>query len=334
MILKRFNILYWLMLPLVLLGIYTASIRLRISYKEYFGYAENRHSEINLDRNVVVQRILVQTGQRVTKGQLLMEVGNHDLEQEISQLQLSIQGVQFKENLSASGIEAEIMDLQRQRDLRVAEFDTKITAAENEIRFYRELGRIAGGIREPETHPSEALIAQWRKEAGQVKEQFDQLIGQYRKMLEQPKETLRERDIMQQRQSAISDKIREFRVVAPYDGIIGNINAMEGEYVPQYASLISLYEDTPPTVTAFIQEKFDVKVQIGDSVTVQSVYSPDKMVRGVITAKGYRVVEIPERLRKIPELKIYGVEVYIRIPHGNPFLQHEVLKIRPINPKA
>jgi hypothetical protein len=53
-------------------------------------------------------------------------------------------------------------------------------------------------------------------------------------------------------------------------------------------------------------------------------------IKGVISAKGYRVIEIPEKFRKIPDVKIYGVEVFITIPRANLFLQNEVLKISPI----
>jgi len=334
MILKRFNILYWLMLPLVLLAIYTFSIKLRISYKEYFGYAENRHSEINLDRDVVVTRVHVQTGQRVSKGQLLLEVRNQDMSQEISQLHLSLQGVRIRADLTEAELQAEILDLQRQRDLRLSELNTRISTAENEVAFYRELSGLSGGSVPDQRHPGETLIAQLKAESAQIKSQYDQLIAHYQKIRSQPKTTLTEGELMQMRQSAIAEKLREFQVLAPYDGIVGNIHGMEGEYIPAYTSLISFYEMTPPTVTAFIQEKFDIRVQIGDSVLVQSVYNPEKQVQGIVSAKGHRIVEIPERLRKIPDLKIYGVEVYIEVPHGNPFLQHEVLKVRPLNPKA
>jgi hypothetical protein len=38
---------------------------------------------------------------------------------------------------------------------------------------------------------------------------------------------------------------------------------------------------------------------------------------------GSRIVEIPERLRKNPDLKTYGREVLIAIPPSNLFLQKE-----------
>lgn len=327
---RKFNFLYWLLIPLLLAGLYFMTAKLRTSYKEYFGYAENRSSEINLDKDVVVTDIVVQTGERVKKGQLLMQVSNQDLRQEITQLNVSLDGVRIRENLSEAEIQAEILDLTRQRDLLLSELNTKITTAESDIRFYKDLSGLLGESTEKQLHPKTEYVAQLKEEAEQIKNQYDQLIGHYRRILAQPKETLTQADLLKQRQGHIAEKIQEFHVVAPYDGIVGNINVMEGEYVQAFSSLISFYETTPPVVMAFIQEQFDIKVRIGDSVLVQSVYSPSKQVEGVVAAKGHRIVEIPEKLRKIPDVKIYGVEIFIQIPHGNPFLQYEVLKVSPL----
>jgi hypothetical protein len=44
---------------------------------------------------------------------------------------------------------------------------------------------------------------------------------------------------------------------------------------------------------------------------------------GRVSGLGQCVVEIPERLRKIPELKTYGREVLIEIPHDNSFCKRK-----------
>jgi multidrug resistance efflux pump len=328
---RKFNFLYWLFFPLVIGAVIWLAIQLRISYKEYFGYAENRSSEINLDKDVIITDILVQMGAHVRKGQALMRVSNQDLQHEITQLHVNLQGVRIREDLSETEIEAEILELVRQRDLRLSELNTKITTAESDIQFYKSLSGLLNAPAEDQQHPKAAYVAQLREEVAQIQHQYEQLIRHYRRMLAQPKETIAQADLLRQRERQLQEKLQEFEVVAPYDGIVGNINVMEGEYVPAFSSLISYYETTPPVVLAFIQERFDIKVNVGDSVLVQSVYSPSKQVHGVVSAKGHRIVEIPEKLRKIPDVKIYGVEVFIHIPHGNRFLQYEVLKVRPLN---
>lgn len=328
---KQFNFLYWVLAPLLITGLFFISKKLRISYKEYFGYAENRHSEINLDKDVIISDIFVQMGQHVKKGQPLMKVSNQDMNHEVSQLNINLEGVLLKEQLTKAEIRAEILELTQQRDLRLSELNTKIQTAEADIRFYKTLASQAGESGEKIRHPTEEYVAQLTEEVKQTKNQFDHLINHYQNILTQPKETQAQANLLRKHQQHLSQKMQEFEVVAPYDGIIGNTNVKEGEFVPAFSSLISFYETTPPIVLAFVQERYDIKVGIGDSVLVQSVYNPTKKVKGVVSAKGHRIVEIPEKLRKIPDLKIYGVEVFIQIPHDNKFLQFEVLKVSPVS---
>ncbi|HRW74331.1 MAG TPA: hypothetical protein P5563_00425 [Saprospiraceae bacterium] len=49
--------------------------------------------------------------------------------------------------------------------------------------------------------------------------------------------------------------------------------------------------------------------------------------RGQVVALGTRVVEIPERLRKMPEIKTYGREILVAIPPANEFLQKEKVQL-------
>jgi hypothetical protein len=51
-----------------------------------------------------------------------------------------------------------------------------------------------------------------------------------------------------------------------------------------------------------------------------------------VIGMGHRIVEIPERLRKIPEIKTYGREVLIQIPSDNKFLQKEKVVLTFIHP--
>jgi hypothetical protein len=62
---------------------------------------------------------------------------------------------------------------------------------------------------------------------------------------------------------------------------------------------------------------------MGDPFLIRSAVDPTQTCEGVVTGLGSRVVEIPGRLRKIPEVKIYGREVVVSIPAENPFIQRE-----------
>ena len=120
-------------------------------------------------------------------------------------------------------------------------------------------------------------------------------------------------------------------MVAPYDGIVGSLHFREGMYAKAFTNLISFGQTSPVLITAYLQEKYIVNVNPGDSVSVSSLYHQDKIINGVVSSIGQRIVEIPEKFRKIPEVKIYGLEVFIAIPANNTFYQKEIMRIKPFN---
>jgi len=112
-------------------------------------------------------------------------------------------------------------------------------------------------------------------------------------------------------------------ILAPTDGLIGNIHVMESENVSDFNSLISFYEENPTRVKGFVHESMILHVNVGDTLEVVSSLHPENRCLGVVSGLGTRIVEIPERLRKNPQIKNYGREVLIEIPAENNFLQKE-----------
>lgn len=325
------NIAFYVLMAFILISLLLILMnKLSINHNEFFGFAENKQTEINLDKDVIVKKIAVKKGEKVKKGQLLMKVSNIDIVQEITQLNLSIAGIKIKNDLTATEIQGEILDLIRQKELKLSEINTKINASESEMKFYKELLSATNEKVNLQNHPSEDYISQLKNEAERINGQYDQMIEHYQKTLVQPKETMTQRSMMQEKINSLNQQLTMFDVVAPYDGVIGNINVRQDEFVKSFTSMMSFYESTPPYVTGYIQEKYDINIVSGDSVFIQSLYRPVNTVKGIISAKGYRIIEIPEKFRKIPDVKLYGVEVFITIPHTNSFLQNEILKISPI----
>jgi len=113
--------------------------------------------------------------------------------------------------------------------------------------------------------------------------------------------------------------------------LIGNILCKEGENISSFSTLINFYERNPTLVKGFVHESLILEVQEGDSLVVSSTLHPEQKTSGEVIGLGSRIVEIPERLRKMPELKTYGREVLIRIPSNNNFLQKEKVMLNSLN---
>lgn len=121
-------------------------------------------------------------------------------------------------------------------------------------------------------------------------------------------------------------------IYAPKDGLIGNIHCLEGEHKSSFSTLITFYERNPTLVRGYVHESLIVHVKEGDTLEVSSILHPEQKGFGLVGGLGSRIVEIPERLRKIPEIKTYGREVLIQIPPNNPFLQKEKVVLNFLHP--
>ena len=122
-------------------------------------------------------------------------------------------------------------------------------------------------------------------------------------------------------------------IKAPKDGLIGNIHCLEGENKSSFSTLITFYERNPTLVKGYVHENLIVHVEVNDTLEVSSSLHPEHKRYGTVVGLGSRIVEIPERLRKIPDLKTYGREVLIQIPPDNPFLQKEKVVLNFLNPE-
>ena len=80
-----------------------------------------------------------------------------------------------------------------------------------------------------------------------------------------------------------------------------------------------------------VHESLILQVKTGDSLLVASSLHPSHQIIGVVLGLGSRIVEIPSRLRKTPELKTYGREVLVQIPANNPFLQKEKVMLNSLD---
>ena len=98
---------------------------------------------------------------------------------------------------------------------------------------------------------------------------------------------------------------------------------MLSENVSSFNTLISFYERNPTLGKGFVHENLILQVNVGDTLIVTSSLHPQHTSMGIVGGLGSRIVEIPSRLRKMPEIKTYGREVLIEIPPNNPFLQKE-----------
>ncbi|MBD64626.1 MAG: hypothetical protein CME62_05440 [Halobacteriovoraceae bacterium] len=111
-------------------------------------------------------------------------------------------------------------------------------------------------------------------------------------------------------------------IFSNFDGHIGFVNFKVGELVSPFTPILTLHKKTPSFVRGYIHENLSNQVAEGKKVYVKSLSSKQSVVARVKSV-GTRIVEFPERFRRTPEIKVWGREVMIEIPHKNSFLLGE-----------
>ncbi len=329
---KRFNILYILVIGVVA-GLYYLNENYVHNRTTFYGFAENKETEINLDEPVLINAIYVATGQSVSKGDLLMEVSQLDLEQKIDAVQFDIQTQKLGNQTRRLRIQSEIAKLKAERNEKVGEIETEIETLKSEIKLNQSMLKDLKSISIDTTlaHPNEISIAAKQQEIRLVVEPIDVQIQNLEKELltiNAPTEVAIQK--LEQEQFYHKKEQERLMIYAPKDGLIGTIHCKEGENISSFMTLISFYERNPTLVKGYVHESLILHVNVEDSLDIASSLHPSQTSSGKVMGLGSRIVEVPERLRKIPEIKSYGREVMIQIPADNSFLQKEkvVLTLR------
>ncbi len=334
---KKINLIYLVFIP-VLLGIFYINWNYARHTVMFYGFAENKDTEINHDHPVQVNKIYVIQGQFVNKGDLLLDVTHSRFDLKMNDLSHDIKAMKLKAQVRKAEIQAAIRQLQTQRLSKVTDIERKMQQLQSEVNFNKSLMKGLKSIEVKEVSdgksPNEVKMESLRQEVELARKSFDLEINQFEKELATVNGPLDvEVSKLESEKNFYEAEEQKLSVRAPKDGLIGNIHCLEGENKSSFATLITFYERNPTQVKGYVHENLIVHVNVGDTLEVSSSLHPVHRGYGTVVGLGSRIVEIPARLRKMPEVKTYGREVLIQIPPDNPFLQKEKVVLNFLNPE-
>lgn len=224
----------------------------------FLGIAESREININFERAVEIKVVHVQSGQRVAKGEVLLELDQSEIESQIR------------------GVQAQIGKIDA--ELKLRESLSKIVSKKH----------VASNVVDPLRVEREQLV----KEVG---------------LLENQK--------------------RGLFVLSDIDGIVGSVNFKAGEKAPAFATLVTVSPINPSYVVGYVHESAHSKLVEGARVKIISP-ATGREAYGEVMTVGARIVEIPQRLLRIPT-STWGREVLIKMPAENGFLLSEKVQVKP-----
>ena len=323
---KRFNIIYLLFAFSIFL-IFQLNNRYGKNTIMFYGFAETKETEINLDHPIEVNRLYVTPGQKVKKGALLAEVTHSSFGLKLNDISHSIEKLKAEESIWKADVRSSISRLQAQKIAKESDINTEIRQLKMELEVNRSLLKdlksidvSEGGTMNPTATKIEGLEEELRLVVKPLEVQIARMEEALRSGNNPKRVQIRKLNQDKKYYTSEKDKLSIF---APTDGLIGNIYCKEKENISSFNTLISFYEQNPTMVKGYVHENLILEVKVGDTLEVISVQHPTHKCQGIVTGLGSRIVEISERLRKNPALKTYGREVLISIPSSNSFLQKE-----------
>jgi multidrug resistance efflux pump len=330
MIMGRLNLFY---IAILITGITLFAV-LRPDFNRdlsFYGFAESNETEINYNYPVVVDKILVNPGQEVKAGEVMMHLSRRKSKETLEDQSFRIAELNAEEAIWRQKKESEIEELAFAQQTRISEITGKIERTQNELKYKKSLLENLKSIEPAESsyRPLEEELESLNQEKVGLNRTYDLKIEGIKKELDLGRSPYREQIKRLTAEQAFdeSQKIQEIIVTAPTDGLVGNIMCKEDEHIPSYTTLLSYYEPHSGIIKGFVHEDLTLEVEIGDLFEITSLKDETINYQGTVIGLGSRIVEIPTRLRKIQEIKSYGREVLIEISKENSFLQKEKVSI-------
>ncbi len=297
----------------------------------FYGICDSKEMEISLERSVMIDSVYVVTGELVKKGQVLVKLSSKQLEMDIAQKENRISELKVQKMAGTKDINSKIDQLRQEKLIELNEIDQNIKLLQERydrnVSFAIELKSINLGTKADKKGLIYKEIESLKDTRIFTEKNYNIQIAQLKNAMVKgydPNQTLI--DNIQQELNELLKQKNSLNIYSSINGIIGSVNYKTQSTVAPYTTIMTLSKKSPSYVKGFIHENVYNKVFVGDEVIVKST-AQNYSTTGKIVGVGSRIIEFPERLRKAPELRIWGREVVIKIEETNNFLLGEKVSV-------
>jgi multidrug resistance efflux pump len=326
----KFNTLYFLFLGALLACFWIARDFQGQSENSFFGIAETEGRTLNFDRDIAVQKRLVQVGDWVKKGDTLAIFSRADLERSelLRRGDIALLDTEQRSENAILEKEKELATVRTQAQKREIAAQIRLLRTEDSlnIAFRRQL-------LPHQTSPVSNKITTDRIAA--LEKEMADLDAQLRdelRILDAKQSANRAGTAAKNAQSLteigfVAAERQRLLLIAPIDGYVESVFFTENSLVSAHRDLIKINPRVPNRIIGFIHESASVPFLIGQTVELSSYNRPGIKARGKIISSNPQMTELPLRLRKFIELRSWGREVFVQLPDSNSFFIAEKILI-------
>ncbi len=299
----------------------------------FMGIAESDELEVSYPSPVEIRDILVGSGQEVKEGDLLMVVESPELDLKIETVGFQLAEIKARVNVSGRETIAQIEQIENQIATKTIDINSSIAQLEAQFQLNKDLTKGLKSIQSDQKPTDGQSPIKMRMAA--LKEELELFIKASNDRISQLNGTLTStqnpyevqvKNLVDELRS-LNESKQKLTNYAPISGVVGSINFEVGETVSPYSPIMAIYSKSPSFVQGFLHESVIKGIAINDKVEIRSQQNGG-FEEGQVIGVGSRIIEFPIRLRKNPEVAIWGREVQISIPDTNDFLLGEKVIVR------
>jgi multidrug resistance efflux pump len=313
------------------------TMMLRRESSSFYGIADAQEIIVNDDFAVEIQKIYVVQGQRVSAGDTLIQVKRPELDLKIAAISRELKELQSQKSAHVNLSRSEVLQLKSEQEALVSDLRSQISELEAQMETNKKLVSELRSIKKIDTggeknndiaNPVAIKIQQLKKALEMALDTSNISMGRLNNELSYQGDPLAERvKGLGNELNMLLEEKKESCKIAPISGLIGSVNFKPGEKVSPFTPICSLHTESPSYIRGYIHENAYSQVAVGQKVRVSSLANKQTEVAGDVIGVGSRIVEYPVRLRKNPEMLMWGREVTIKIPEANKFLLGEKVMI-------
>lgn len=295
--------------------------------EEFYGIAENQIRNYNRSNDVIIESIRVRLGQNVKTGDTLMTFQAKNLYFKKEDLYSSSRMVDINKKADQFQIKQNIDKWEAQKKIITSTYLVKKNKLLAQKRLSDSLSRLI--TNQPPADKKYEMEINALNEMMQVElDEADHKISELQSLFKLSPDLASEKQTnIRTEINRLQEQEKDLILIADMDGLIGQLDVQRGDPVASYQSLVKIYSSHPNLVTSYISENFIGSVTTTDAVIIESISTPGYQLGGKILNLGARVTALPDRLKKIPEIKAWGREVQIEIPQDNKLIQGEKVKV-------
>ena len=300
------------------------------SNTSFFGATETESQTLNYDHTVVIQEVLVKTGDKVQAGDTLMLFYRAELDQESAEGFSDINQYAVEKNAQNSILDKSLEVLKAQHQTELSELQGQIRIEQAEYNAESGVRKLLGESTDPNTtDPLRAeKIAALRSQIRQAEEEYRQRVQEIQAERRANQAVFEARSAKTQIDlDFVNAERQRLALVAQVDGFVESIAVGTNEVVPQHKEMLKINPLQPTRIRGFVYEHAEISYQLGDTVQLSAYSRSSVLSQGIIIGSNPQVVELPVRLRKMPEVRTWGRELFIKIPNDNPFYLNEKIVI-------